>query len=117
MSSCTLTLKEVRLSVVIADTYSREFCTTMAESSISLQPMSLVFTCQEVQMILSLLKQHFAVQLESAGILSLLNPLTTSDTVWHHLTLATLSVDAVCFEDGLCASRKGGCTPLGDSAG
>ena len=36
------------------------------------------------------------------------NPLTTYDTFWHCLTLAVLSVDAICFEVRFCASKKMG---------
>ena len=36
------------------------------------------------------------------------NPLTTDDVFWCRLTLATLLVGAIWFEDRFCASKKGG---------
>ena len=39
---------------------------------------------------------------------SCVSPLATDDAFWRHLTLATLSVSAIHFEDRFCASRKGG---------
>ena len=36
-----------------------------------------------------------------------INPLMTDDAFWCRLTLATLSVGVICFEDRFCASNKG----------
>ena len=38
---------------------------------------------------------------------SLINPLSTDDAIWHRLTLAAFYQLAHCFEDRFCARKKG----------